>query len=156
MAQNAGFCAAIIVQLPFTSTDERDALWFQNRDWRDLIEVEWDEYFRGLFFFTNEAIAYYLPSVILLSTKPLNQRMLATDSMLMRLVEEGIICSVNDSGPTDRLQLTVKECAVLSGWLQHLCSLPSYEVGTNRIRIERCQSFLAQISSSEDSEMNSL
>jgi hypothetical protein len=123
-------------ELPFISTDERDALWFQSRDWRDLTWDQWNEYFRGLFFFTNEALAYYMPSIILVSMEPRNDKMLAADSLLMRL-QNGIICAVGDFKlRADMMQLTREECDVLARWLQHLCSLPIYETGVDRARID--------------------
>ncbi len=130
------------LELPFLSTDEKDALWFQSRDWRDLTWDHWNDYFRGIFFLTAEALAYYMPSIILFSTEKRKERMLAAESLLMQL-QEGISCASDESEVTsDSVHLTKAECEVLAGWLQGLCSSPAYETGVNRARIDAALAIL--------------
>lgn len=138
--------------LPFCSTDEQDALWFQTRNWQSLTWDHWNEHFRGVFFFTAEALAYYMPSILLLSFEQHDERMLAIESLLMRL-QDGITCSVGDVELTaDILHVTQKECKVLIGWLRYLYSLPDYEAGMNGVRIGRALATLNVGQSPEDLE----
>jgi cytosine/creatinine deaminase len=119
-----------------SSSDEEDAQRLLSRDWRDLTWDDWDEIFRGLFYITHEEVAYYMPSIMLLSMEEHNQPMLAVGSLLMML-SKGVTCegSGNDANE-DLLRLTNEECGVLAGWLQYLCSRPEYETGSSRVRIE--------------------
>lgn len=121
---------------PFLTSDEKDAEWFRSRSWRDLSWDNWNERFRGIFFFTNEALAYYMPSIIKLSQEERDEQMLAIDSLLMQLASEGAYLSKDVETSNQRLLLTKEECKVLLEWLRYLTLLPYYETGVGRVRIE--------------------
>lgn len=119
----------------FISSDERDALWFNSRDWRDLTWDDWQDHYRGLFFFTREALGYYIPSVLALSLDPRDEFMLAVDAILSLLAEIPRDATAQDQ--EENLGLTGAERKVIVRWLLHLCSLPDYESGRRRDLIER-------------------
>jgi hypothetical protein len=48
-------------------TDIQDTLWFSGRNWREITWDDWKKRNVALCFFTRDALAYWLPSVLLLS-----------------------------------------------------------------------------------------
>jgi hypothetical protein len=46
--------------------DIEDALWFSGRNWREITWNDWKGHDVALSFFTRDALAYWLPSVLLL------------------------------------------------------------------------------------------
>ena len=48
-------------------SDVADVLWFSGRNWREITWNDWKKHDTALSFFTQDALAYLLPSVLLLS-----------------------------------------------------------------------------------------
>jgi hypothetical protein len=48
-------------------SDIEDVLWFSGRNWREITWNDWKVHDVALSFFTRDALAYWLPSVLLLS-----------------------------------------------------------------------------------------
>ena len=48
-------------------SDVTDILWFSGRNWREITWNDWNKHDTALSFFTQDALAYLLPSVLLLS-----------------------------------------------------------------------------------------
>jgi hypothetical protein len=48
-------------------SDIEDTLWFVGRNWREVSWNDWNEHDVSLSFFTRDALAYWIPSVLLLS-----------------------------------------------------------------------------------------
>jgi len=48
-------------------SDLADILWFSGRNWREITWNDWKGHADALSFFTRDALAYWLPSVLLLS-----------------------------------------------------------------------------------------
>jgi hypothetical protein len=75
----------------FLGPDETDAFWFQGRDWRELTRDDWQRHYCGIFFFTADALAYYLPSIMLHSMGRQSDVFLAADSLVLFLKEERLL-----------------------------------------------------------------
>jgi hypothetical protein len=45
-------------------SDVEEALWFEGRDWRTITCDDWRKHSCAVFFFSPEAFAYYLPSLL--------------------------------------------------------------------------------------------
>jgi hypothetical protein len=50
-------------------SDVEEALWFAGRDRHDIDWRDWQEHPEALGFFSRDALAYYLPSALLLSLR---------------------------------------------------------------------------------------
>jgi hypothetical protein len=71
------------------SGDDEDPNWFSGKDWRDLCQDDWEQHYDAVSFFTPEAFAYYLPSILSLTA----------DGRCHLLVADQIIGSL-DRSPT--------------------------------------------------------
>ncbi len=47
-----------------TSSEREDALWFEDRDWLSIKCADWESHAGAFFAFSPEALAYYLPSIL--------------------------------------------------------------------------------------------
>jgi len=50
-------------------SDVDEALWFQGRDWREISRDDWQRHSAAVFFFSPEAFAYYLPSLLMITVQ---------------------------------------------------------------------------------------
>ena len=67
-------------------SDVEDGLWFKGKVWRDLTAEDWRAHYCGLSYFNEEAFAYYLQSLLVLTLRdPKNYPDLAVDSFLWEL-----------------------------------------------------------------------
>lgn len=67
-------------------SDIEDALWFAGRDWRDLNAENWRCHYSGLSYFSPEAFAYYVQSLLILTIQnPKHYPDLAVDSLVWEL-----------------------------------------------------------------------
>jgi hypothetical protein len=62
-------------------SDVQEALWFTGRDWHDIIWCDWQEHPVALGFFSRDAFAYYLPSVLLLSLQRPQEELVSASSI---------------------------------------------------------------------------
>jgi hypothetical protein len=107
---------SVLASSRFFGCDEEDTLWFTGRDWRELSAEDWDQHHGASTFFTHEAFAYYLPSILSLSAGGRHD-----------LLDAGFIISSLDRSPTIAywdenltrrfLGLTDEEYDVLKEWL---------------------------------------
>jgi hypothetical protein len=66
-------------------SDVEDALWFIGRDWHDLTWQDWQEHSSAIHCFVPDAFAYYLQSVLLLSSQNPGEDLMAADSVIYEL-----------------------------------------------------------------------
>ena len=108
-------------------SDIEDALWFTGRDWREITWQNWQEHSSAIHFFVSDAFAYYLPSVLLLSSQNPGEALMAADSLISELDR-----SPDPEGWTEGLLrrflgLTPEELYVLKEWLLQICEYVPYK-----------------------------
>ena len=62
--------------------EQRDALFFSGRDWREITWQDWEKHPDAFFAFVPEAFIYYLPSIIRVAVKNPGQWLGAVDALL--------------------------------------------------------------------------
>ena len=62
--------------------DDEDALWFADRDWREISSKNWNDHYSACFRFTPEAYRYYLPSILSHVARNPEAALLAADALL--------------------------------------------------------------------------
>jgi hypothetical protein len=109
--------------------DVEDVLWFSGRNWRDISWNDWKEHADALCFFTRDALAYWLPSVLLLSIQRPGEY-LASASILIK-----ILGSLDWSPSPDYWRdyfrarfvgLRTEEYEAIKEWLLFISNLESY------------------------------
>jgi hypothetical protein len=101
------------------SGDDDDALWFAGKDWRELSPDDWEMHHTAVSFFTREAFAYYLPSILSLSAYG-RCDLLAADQIISSLDRSPTV-AYWDGWLTDRfLGLTDEEYDVIKEWVLSL------------------------------------
>jgi hypothetical protein len=73
------------VYLVYPDSDGEDALWFSGRDWHELTWQDWQKHSSAIHFFVRDAFAYYLPSVLLLSSQNPGEDLMAASSLIYQL-----------------------------------------------------------------------
>src|SRR6266496_6575607 len=66
-------------------SDVEDALWFTGRDWHELKWQDWQEHSSAIYFFAANAFAYYLPSVLVLSSQNPGEQLMAAHALIGEL-----------------------------------------------------------------------
>jgi hypothetical protein len=107
---------------PVTS-EQQDALWFDNRDWREITWQDWEIHRDAFYAFTPEAFAYYLPSVLVLSSQFPDQWFWPVDALLQVLDRSPVVEYWDDFLTTRLLGLRTPEYEVLTEWLLSLSEL---------------------------------
>lgn len=100
--------------------EQRDALWFGGRDWRDVTWSDWESHRDAVYAFMPEAFAYYLPSILALSYGHPDQWFAPADGLLQVLNRSPVV-EYWDAFITTRLVgLRAAEYEVLKEWLLSL------------------------------------
>lgn len=107
-------------------SDVQEALWFTGRDWRELRWKDWNEHSAALLFFSREAFAYYLPSLLLLSAQNSTDWSYAVDSLIGELDRSPSVEGWNEHFTRRFLGLRHEELDALKEWLLCLCGSPLY------------------------------
>jgi hypothetical protein len=99
-------------------SDERDALWFLNREWHDITAQDWAAHYAALTFFTAEALAYYLPSIMITALKFPNEPLIAAENLIdLLFVEDTQLFGVD--GRKSRFSMLHRgELDALGAWLE--------------------------------------
>ena len=63
-------------------TDVADTLWFSGKNWLEITWDDWKKHTVALSFFNQAAVAYWLPSVLLLSLERAGEYMPAADYLI--------------------------------------------------------------------------
>ena len=137
------------LDIAYLSPDERDALWFQARDWRELTRDDWQRHYSGIFFFTSDALAYYIPSIMQHSIGGDDDAFLAEDSLVLALGKK--IPSV------EKCQRRSPECLLLSDderdvvvrWMRYLRSRSELKTGWMREQIDNALAVWTQKTASD-------
>jgi hypothetical protein len=113
--------------LAYPDCDVEDALWFTGRDRYEITWQNWQEHSSAIYFFVPDAFAYYLPSVLLLSSQNPDEALMAADSLINELDQ-----SPDPEGWTDGLVrrflgLNPAELNVLKEWLLQVCEYVPYK-----------------------------
>lgn len=108
-------------------SDVEDALWFAGKDWHDLTWKDWKEHCCAVHFFSRDAFAYYLPSVIYLSLQNPKDCMLAADTVICDLDISPYVESWTNGVVHRYLGLYPEEYDLLKEWLLFICELPQYQ-----------------------------
>ena len=123
----------IVQGYPEATCDRDDALWFLGRDWHELTWKDWGEHYNGIFYFTHEALAYYLPSVMILSSQTPEKWLIAADSVIT-ILSAG---SARESDKSAFLGLKEMEYEALKDWLLALRETDTYDGKTEPSEIDR-------------------
>jgi hypothetical protein len=97
--------------------EQMEALWFSDRDWREITWENWEDHRDAIYAFTPEAFAYYLPSILTLSSQCPHQWFWPADALL-KILDRSPVVDYWDTFITTRLLgLRVEEYEVLKDWL---------------------------------------
>ena len=107
-------------------SDVEEAFWFSGRDRRELRWKDWLEHSSALLFFSREAFAYYLPSLLLLSAQNLDEWSYAVDSLLGELDRSPSVEGWNEHFTRRFLGLRRQELDAMKEWLLCMCESPYY------------------------------
>jgi hypothetical protein len=107
-------------------SDVEEALWFTGRDWRELRWKDWIEHSSALLFFSREAFAYYLPSLLRLSAQNLAEWSHAVDSLIGELDRSPSAEGWNEHFTRRFLGLRREELDALKEWLLCMCESHYY------------------------------
>lgn len=100
--------------------EQKDALWFGGRDWRDVTWSDWESHRDAVYAFTPEAFAYYLPSILTLSSVHPDQWFAPADGLL-QVLDRSPVAEYWDAFITTQLVgLRTAEYEVLKSWLLSL------------------------------------
>jgi hypothetical protein len=108
-------------------SDVKQALWFRDHDWHDITWQDWQQRRVAILFLSNEAFAYFLPSVLLLSLQNPNEALGAAESLIWELDRSPSKEGWSNGFESRFLQLRSEEFDVLKQWLLELCEFPPYK-----------------------------
>lgn len=97
--------------------EQRDALWFENREWHEITWADWEAHPDAFYAFTPEAFAYYLPSVLALSAQFPDRWFWPADALLQVLDRSPVIEYWDEFLTTRLMGLQAPEYEVLTEWL---------------------------------------
>ena len=118
------------------SSDENEALWFANRDWRELTWEDWEGHSDAIFRFTPEAFAYYLPSILIESRKDPDRWLKAADALVIMLENRSTPEKWNKYQASNFEGFKVEEYAVLEEWLLFFRNRNTYNNAYDKERID--------------------
>ncbi|MBY0469271.1 MAG: hypothetical protein K2Q07_09870 [Burkholderiaceae bacterium] len=103
-------------KVPVTS-EQRDALWFGDRAWGEVTWDDWESHHDAFYAFTPEAFAYYLPSVLCLSSKNPDRWFWPADALIQILDRSPVVEHWDIFLSTRLLGLRPVEYEALKAWL---------------------------------------
>jgi hypothetical protein len=107
-------------------SDVEEAIWFAGKDWHDLTLTDWNEHPCAITFFSRNAFAYYLPSVIYLSLQNPKDCLDAADTVIHDLDISPYLESWTYGVVHHYLGLRPEEYDLLKEWLLLICEFPQY------------------------------
>ncbi len=107
-------------------SDVGDALWFAGRDWHDVTWNDWEQHSSAIYFFSHDAFAYYLPSLLALSSERSDQWLWPADSLIQSLDRSPCTEGWDDHFCEQFLGLFSEEYDVLKRWLLQLSVFSTY------------------------------
>jgi hypothetical protein len=107
-------------------SDVEEALWFAGRNWREITRDDWEKHNCAVFFLSNEAFAYYLPSLLSLTVRdPEHPPDLVVDSLIHLLDRTPDVSQWDLAFASRFLRFSKEEYAVLKEWLVFASEIPS-------------------------------
>lgn len=100
--------------------DIEDALWFSGRDWRSISVEDWDQHPDAIYFFNPEAFAYYIPSVLSLTSGGNAGWTMVADSLLISLDRSPGVANWDNFITRNLVGLTIDEYEAIQAWLLSL------------------------------------
>jgi hypothetical protein len=115
------------LELQQLDSDVEEALWFSGRDWHGLTLRDWLEHPCAILFFSSDAFAYYLPSVLLLSIENPTEYLDVANSLISQLDRSPDTQGWTENFVNRFLALNVAELEVLKEWLLQICEYVPYK-----------------------------
>jgi hypothetical protein len=106
-----------------------DALWFSGRNWREIVWNDWKSRAEALCYFNRDAIAYWLPSVLLLSLQRPDERLISASTLIKILGSLDWAPSPDhwtDYFRTRFVGLRTEEYEAIKEWLLFMSNLETY------------------------------
>ena len=113
--------------LVYPDCDVEDGLWFTGRDRYEITWQNWQEHSSAINFFVPDAFAYYLPSVLLLSSQNPADALMAADLLISELDQSPDPEWWTDGLLRRFLGLNPAELNVLKEWLLQVCEYVAYK-----------------------------
>jgi len=110
--------------------EQMEALWFNERDWHEITWGNWEEHRDAIYAFTPEAFAYYLPSILTLSSQRPHQWFWPADALLIILDRSPVVDYWDTFITTRLLGLRLEEYEALKDWLLALSEYSSVSEDT--------------------------
>ena len=108
-------CPETVTLTAIDDTLRADALFFANRDWRDITAEAWTEYSDAFYGLSPEAFLYFLPSILSISLDPSNVLLVA--DALVTALDTSANPDIWSDWFSDRFKaLTAGEIEVLKVW----------------------------------------
>lgn len=105
--------------------EQRDALWFTDRDWRAIGWQDWERHADAFYAFVPQAFVYYLPSILIgIASAPGGQLQVA-DALLGVLNRSPEVYHWDAFITKRLLGLEPAEYEVMKAWVVSLSGLPS-------------------------------
>jgi hypothetical protein len=109
------------------SSDERDALWFLGKDRAGLSWEDWSKHAGSIFQFTPEAFAYYLPSLLTVSSAAPDKWLMPADGLVSVLANEAHSVDRGSLEKNSRIRdLKSGEYQALRKWLELMAKYDTY------------------------------
>lgn len=109
-------------------SDIEDTLWFVGRDWHAISWNEWQEHDVAMTYFTGDAFAYYLPSILSLSAARLEQCLSTAERLISHLDLPPDIEYWNPLFQKHFFSLSSEEIEVIKQWLVVISDSPTYHL----------------------------
>ena len=119
------------------ASDEEDAEWFRLKNWRDITWQDWMMHSSAVFVFTNDALAYYLPSLLILSSQNTDDWLIAADSFIRVLASVIADDGLNKTNKSNCIGFRREEREVIKEWLLLLKGTESYDNAFDAVRLDQ-------------------
>lgn len=116
-------------------SDVADILWFSGRNWREITWNDWNKHDVALCFFTQDALAYWLPSVLLLSLQRPGEYLSSAGYLIKTFGARSWAPSPDHWTDYFRARfvgLRREEYEAIKGWLLFMSGLETYRRQINR------------------------
>jgi len=110
-------------------SDVEDTLWFSGKNWRDIMWDDWKKHGIALCFFTQDALAYWLPSVLHLSQQRPSEYLSAAGDLIRTFGSTCWAPSPNhwrDHFRARFVGLRTEEYEAIKEWLLFMSNLETY------------------------------
>jgi hypothetical protein len=108
-------------------SDVEETLWFAGRCWRDVTWKDWQEHTAAITFFSQNAFAYYLPSILILSIQNPMELLDPAESLIWELDRSPCKESWDDHFIKRFQELRSEEYEVIKEWLLQICEYTPYK-----------------------------